>query len=156
MGRYASWLMPKWALLTGVLACPAAAAAQQALVLSGGGARGLAHVGVVMQLEELGYETDLVVGTSMGAVVGALYAAGYDPDEIRSRILSTRWSELFDPTPVVVGPDRAIRTPSFIFDLETGWLRAHRGLIGQWRVNRALVRLFFDANARSRGDFDHL
>ncbi|MGH7469345.1 MAG: patatin-like phospholipase family protein [Longimicrobiales bacterium] len=146
----------KWALLLGAFTHPAWGRAQQALVLSGGGARGLAHVGVVMQLEELGYDADLVVGTSMGAVVGALYAAGYEPTQIRLRILGTRWSEIFDPTPVVVGPDRAIRLPAFVYDLQIGRLRARRGLIGQWRVNRALAHLFFDANARSRGDFDRL
>jgi predicted acylesterase/phospholipase RssA len=145
-----------WVLLAGVLVCPALAKAQEALVLSGGGARGLAHVGVVMQLEALGYDSDIVVGTSMGAVVGALYAAGYKPHEISSRMLATQWSELFDPTPVFVGPDRSLRLPIFMYDVQTGWLRARRGLIGQWRVNRALVRLLFDAEARSRGNFDRL
>ena len=58
---------------------PAGAAAQiedgpgpEAVVLSGGGAKGLAHVGVLRALEERGYDADIVVGTSMGAVVGAL------------------------------------------------------------------------------------
>jgi NTE family protein len=147
---------PVWALLAGMFAWPGDGRAQQALVLSGGGARGLAHAGVVIELEELGHDTDLVVGTSMGAVVGALYAAGYEPAEIRRRILTTRWSEMFDPTPVVVGPDRSIRLPSFVYDLQIGRLRARRGLIGQWRVNRALAHLLFDANVRSGGDFDRL
>jgi NTE family protein len=156
MQRSCAQRLPQWALLVGLFVYPALGKAQEALVLSGGGARGLAHVGVVIQLEELGYDTDIVVGTSMGAAVGALYAAGYEPEEIRSRMLSTRWSELFDPTPVFVGPDRSLRLPMLVYDLQTGWLRARRGLIGQWRVNQALVRLFFDANARSRGDFDRL
>ncbi|MEC7754452.1 MULTISPECIES: patatin-like phospholipase family protein [Roseivirga] len=52
------------------------------LVLSGGGAKGLAHIGVIKALEENHIPIDYIVGTSMGAVVGAFYAAGYSPDEI--------------------------------------------------------------------------
>ncbi|WP_420388495.1 patatin-like phospholipase family protein [Roseivirga sp.] len=52
------------------------------LVLSGGGAKGLAHIGVIKALEENDIPIDYVVGTSMGAVVGAFYAAGYSPEEI--------------------------------------------------------------------------
>src|SRR5690606_40783191 len=61
---------------------PSSAPAQEALVLGGGGSRGLAHGGVVVGLERLGRDPKLVVGTSMGAIVGALYAAGYAPEEI--------------------------------------------------------------------------
>ncbi|MGH7482564.1 MAG: patatin-like phospholipase family protein, partial [Longimicrobiales bacterium] len=132
------------------------ARAQQALVLSGGGARGLAHVGVLLQLEQLGYDPDLVVGTSMGAVIGALYAAGYQPDEIRDRVLAVQWSEIFAPTPALLGPDRAPRLPMLTFGLDLTGRRVSRGLFGEWRINRALARLLFDANARARGDFDRL
>lgn len=132
------------------------AAAQEALVLSGGGARGLAHAGVIEGLLELGYDPDIVVGTSMGALVGALYAAGYTPEEIRQRILDIDWNQVFGPTPVVVGPDRSVRYPMFSLDMDVEQFRAARGLMGQWRINRALARLLFDANARARGDFDRL
>jgi predicted acylesterase/phospholipase RssA len=130
--------------------------AQQALVLSGGGARGLAHVGVLFPLEELGYDPDIVIGNSMGAVVGALYAAGYDPEEIRARTLAIDWSRMFDPTPAVLGPDRALRMPMLTFGLELPQRSVSRGLFGEWRINRALVQLLFDANARAHGDFDRL
>ena len=50
------------------------------LVLSGGGARGMAHLGVLEVLEELNVPVDAIVGTSMGAVVGGMYAAGLSPD----------------------------------------------------------------------------
>jgi NTE family protein len=53
------------------------------LVLSGGGARGIAHVGVLQVLEELRVPVDCVAGTSMGAIVGGLYAYGLSPDELR-------------------------------------------------------------------------
>ena len=58
------------------------------LVLSGGGAKGLAHVGILKALEENNIPIDYVVGTSMGAVVGAFYAAGYSPEEIGQIVLS--------------------------------------------------------------------
>ncbi len=54
-----------------------------ALILGGGGARGIAHIGVIEMLEELGMRPDLIVGTSMGSVVGALYAAGKSAAEIK-------------------------------------------------------------------------
>jgi len=52
------------------------------LVLSGGGAKGLAHIGVIKALEENGIPIDYITGTSMGAIVGSLYAAGYSPQEM--------------------------------------------------------------------------
>ena len=55
---------------------PACAAGRTALVLSGGGAKGLAHLGVIAALDSLGVRPDYVVGTSMGAIIGALYAGG--------------------------------------------------------------------------------
>jgi NTE family protein len=66
-----------------------------ALVLSGGGARGAAHIGVLKVLEELHIRPDLVVGTSMGSIVGGLYAAGWSPDEIEELLVSIDWNEVF-------------------------------------------------------------
>lgn len=51
------------------------------LVLSGGGARGIAHLGVIKALQEMGIGFDQIAGTSAGAIVGALLAEGYSPDE---------------------------------------------------------------------------
>jgi len=64
-----------------------------ALVLSGGGARGGAHVGVLKVLEEKHIPIDLIVGTSMGAFVGGLYAAGKTPDEIEKMLVNTDWKQ---------------------------------------------------------------
>lgn len=58
------------------------------LVLSGGGATGLAHIGVLKALEERGIPIDYITGTSAGALVGSLYAAGYSPEEIEAYVLS--------------------------------------------------------------------
>lgn len=65
-----------------------------ALVLSGGGARGFAHIGVLELLDEMQIPIDLVVGTSMGAVVGGLYAAGYTGAEIREKLLAVEWEKI--------------------------------------------------------------
>ena len=65
------------------------------LVLSGGGARGAAHVGVIRALEQLRIPVDAVAGTSMGAVVGGLYAAGLSGEEIAAVFRAIDWQELF-------------------------------------------------------------
>lgn len=64
------------------------------LVLSGGAAKGLAHIGVLKVLEEIGITPDYITGTSMGAVVGGLYALGYTADEISELNRKAAWEEL--------------------------------------------------------------
>ena len=64
------------------------------LVLSGGGALGLAHIGVLKVLEEKGIKPDFIVGTSMGSVVGGLYAIGYSASEIETITRNTNWDEI--------------------------------------------------------------
>lgn len=61
------------------------------LVLSGGGAKGMAHVGIIRAMEKAGIKPDYVVGTSMGSVVGGLYALGYNADELEKIIRSMNW-----------------------------------------------------------------
>jgi len=147
---------PAAACRTPASALPRRAAGTDALVLSGGGSRGLAHPGALLALEERGFDADIVTGTSIGALVGALYAAGYPAAEIQRQVRSVDWSELFTPAPVVYGPDRAVRYPLLVLDRQADSLRFNRGIVPQWRMNRALVRLLFDAEARARGDFDRL
>ncbi|MCW5659993.1 MAG: patatin-like phospholipase family protein [Burkholderiaceae bacterium] len=71
-----------------------------ALVLSGGAARGFAHLGVLQVLEHEGLRPDLVVGTSAGAIVGAMYASGMATAEIERATESLDWGVLFDFDPV--------------------------------------------------------
>ena len=66
------------------------------IVFGGGGAKGAAEVGVLKALEEIGVKADYVVGTSMGAVIGGLYAAGYTADEIEEMLLNEDWMWLYD------------------------------------------------------------
>ena len=72
-----------------------------ALVLSGGGARGFSHVGVIRELERLGVKIDIVAGTSMGAMVGGGYASGYSVEQMQDIILGVDWKEMF-----ALRPDR--------------------------------------------------
>ncbi len=62
------------------------------LVLSGGGAKGLAHIGVLKVLEEAGIRPDYIAGTSMGGIVGGLYAIGYSVDSLEKIAKTTKWS----------------------------------------------------------------
>lgn len=63
------------------------------VVLGGGGAKGAAHIGALKYLEEIGIPVDYVAGTSMGSIIGGLYAMGYTPDELAALIANMKWSE---------------------------------------------------------------
>ena len=72
-----------------------AADGKLALVLGGGGAKGAAHVGVLKVLEEAGVQPDIIVGTSIGAIVGGLYSIGYSASQLDSLFRSRQWLQLF-------------------------------------------------------------
>ena len=90
------------ALAPAALAAPRAkdpARPRIGLVLSGGGARGAAHIGVLQVLDEMRIPVDLVTGTSMGSVVGGLFAAGLSPEELGQTIQSIDWVNVFADKP---------------------------------------------------------
>ena len=95
----AAWLS---GLLLAILACSVAADTaappRVGLVLAGGGARGLAHIGVIKYLEEQGIRVDAIAGTSMGAIVGAMYASGLDAAEMEQIATTLDWKYAFDDT----------------------------------------------------------
>lgn len=93
MRRLVQWLC--LALALGGLVSTATAEEKTALVLSGGGARGFAHIGALKALEELHVKVDILTATSMGAMVGGGYAAGYSADEIRDITLGVNWEKMF-------------------------------------------------------------
>ena len=64
------------------------------LVLSGGGAKGMAHIGAIKVIEEAGIPIDYVVGTSMGSIIGGLYAIGYTPEQMDSMVRKQDWTFL--------------------------------------------------------------
>ena len=142
--------------LAGLTPLGADCRAEEALVLSGGGARGLAHAGVVLGVERRGHDPGIVVGTSMGSIVGGLYAAGYTGAEIRAILVQQDWREIFTPFPFEVGPWRDIRYPVVRLDTSTGAAFGTRAAIADWRINRQLVRFLFEPGARAAGNFDRL
>lgn len=85
-----------WCIILLFLLCPEVQAERRkvGLVLSGGGAKGIAHIGAIKVLEEAGIPVDIVVGTSMGAIVGGLYAIGYDARTLDSLVRLQDWAFL--------------------------------------------------------------
>ncbi len=81
-----------------------------ALVLSGGGARGFAQIGVLQILDSIGLAPNLVIGTSIGSITGGLYAAGYTPTALESIAVATNWDEIFS--------DASRRTTMFLTQRE--------------------------------------
>ena len=102
-----------------VAASPSAQApgvpARIGLALSGGGARGIAHVGVLKVLEEMRIPIHCVTGTSMGAIVGGTFAAGVTPEKIEEVVLKTNWDEVFRDQP----PREEIAIRRKIYDYKT-------------------------------------
>ncbi|HEY9260413.1 patatin-like phospholipase family protein, partial [Chitinophaga sp.] len=71
------------------------------VTLSGGGARGLAHIGILEAIDSAGLRVDLVTGTSMGSIVGGLYAMGYSGKQIETAARKLNWNSLFSNQPVL-------------------------------------------------------
>lgn len=78
---------------------PPAARPKVALVLSGGGARGFAHIGVLRALKKMHIPVDMVVGTSMGAVIGGAYAAGRSAGDLEQTVKQTDWEQVLADRP---------------------------------------------------------
>ena len=135
------------------------------LVLSGGGAKGLYHIGVLEALEESGVPIDYVAGTSMGSIIAAMYASGYSPAEMRAIVLSgevQQWvSGRIDPSRYKPYYRRMDNSPSFInlwLDLSSPdkKFRLPSSLISSTQVDMALLELFTTASTAAGGDFSQL
>jgi len=130
------------------------------LVLSGGGARGMAHIGVIKVLEEMRIPVDVITGTSMGAIVGGLYAAGLSPSELETLVTSVEWNEAFrdKPDPSEQPFRRKQDTQQYQIDFElgikNGQLTIPLGLVQGQNLNRILSgTLMHKATVK---DFDRL
>lgn len=120
------------------------------ITLSGGGAKGLAHIGVLQVLEENGIYPDMVTGTSMGSIIGGLYAMGYDPQELEALTGAIEWNTYFNDTyPRSFRPveerDRADRF-QLAFAIENGSIRVPRGLILGRKIQALLAGLTTPTN----------
>ncbi len=135
------------------------------LVLSGGGAKGIAHIGVIQALEDNDIPIDYITGTSMGAIVGSLYACGYTPEKMMDLIKSrgfAHWSSgkidkqltyyflQDDPTPAMltlnIGESDSTRWKSIL----------PSSLINPLPMNFAFMELYAPYTAQCGGDFDRL
>ncbi|HJQ98193.1 MAG TPA: patatin-like phospholipase family protein [Candidatus Polarisedimenticolaceae bacterium] len=127
------------------------------LVLSGGGARGSAHIGVIKVLEELHVEPDMIVGTSMGSIIGGLYAAGWSVEEIEKEITELDWSTVFvDKLPRKFRTLRRKQDDSYLVPIKMrfqGWKPyLPPSVIGGQSLELLLQR--FEIEASGERDFD--
>lgn len=116
------------------------------LALSGGGARGIAHVGVLRVLEEYRVPIDVIGGTSMGAIVGGLYASGLSPDEIEAALAEVDWERILADKPAQLSLDfrRRENGRRYLWEIEMGvdrnGLKLPRGLIASQELGMLLRR----------------
>ena len=137
------------------------------LVLSGGGAKGLTHIGIIRALEENNIPIDYITGTSMGAIIGSLYAMGYSPDDMEKLIKSEDFKRWYTgnieeryiyyfkrnpPTPEFLNIRVSLRNP--LHKVKTQFLPS--SVVNPVQMNIAFVELFGQATAVCHGDFDKL
>ncbi|MHB0962919.1 MAG: patatin-like phospholipase family protein [Gemmatimonadaceae bacterium] len=127
-----------------------------ALVLPGGGAKGFAHLGVLRMLDSLGIVPDVVVGTSAGAIMGALWASGLDVAEIERDVKALRLDTLVGQysatTPASLGTRRAI----LAWDGGSQGLVLRTSVVRERSLNAAVSALYARGNLIAAGDFDRL
>ena len=137
------------------------------LVLSGGGAKGLTHIGIIRALEENNIPIDYITGTSMGAIIGSLYAMGYSPDDMEKLIKSEDFKRWYSggiqekyiyyfkrnpPTPEFINIRVSLKNP--LHKVKTQFLPS--SVVDPLQMNLAFVELFGQATALCRGNFDKL
>lgn len=128
------------------------------LVLSGGGARGASHIGVLKVLEAHKIPIDVITGTSMGSIVGGMYAYGYSVDEIETLLAETDWDRVFSDEPPRI--ERSLRRKqddyNFLIKLEAGIKEGRfiipKGLLQGQQLSLRLKSLTLSAPR----DFDEL
>lgn len=130
------------------------------LALSGGGARGAAHIGVLRELERQRIPIDYIAGTSMGAIVGGLYASGVRTAEIEQVLIETDWDDIFKDRPPRRDASIRRKFDDRVFQInkelgiKDGSVRLPSGLIQGQKLQLLLDRLFLPvADAQ---DFDQL
>lgn len=151
-----------------ILCClPSVVRAQKVgLVLSGGGAKGMTHIGIIRALEENNIPIDYIAGTSMGAIIGSLYAMGYSPDDMEALLRSPDFKRWYSgevesqyeyyfkqnrPT-----PEFASLRFAFGDSLHTKPQIIPTNLVNPIQMNLVFVQLFGQATAACRGNFNNL
>lgn len=136
------------------------------LVLSGGGAKGMTHIGIIRALEENNIPIDYIAGTSMGAIVGSLYAMGYSPDDMEALLRSPdfkRWYSGQVESQYEYYFKKGRPTPEFLNirfafkdSLRSKSLRLPTSMVSPIQMNLVFVELFARSTAACRGNFDDL
>ncbi len=141
------WLLAAALLLA--LAAPAPAAAvhhrpKLGLALSGGGAKGMAHIGILQVLEDMGVRVDYIAGTSMGAIIGGLYAAGYSPAQMLKIVQHVDWADAFSSNPRrrLLRYDQKGKQARYLFEvgLAGGKLELPTGILADYKLMALLNR----------------
>jgi len=131
-----------------------------AVVLSGGGARGGAHIGVLRELESAGVPIDLIVGTSYGALFGGLYATGYSTEDLELIIRSIDWNEILSNAPkrkLLNFNNKARDNRKLLdFQLKNFSIKLPIGLQAGQKVQQLLDRLSAQVVLEAGNDFDKL
>lgn len=151
-------LVASFAALAGAGAqtAPLCAPARTALVLSGGAAKGFAHIGVLAVLDSLHVKPDLIVGTSIGALVGSLYASGYPALQVDSIMRALPFEHLirtYDPT---VSTSLGLLKPLIVWERGASGYRLQTGASHAGQVNALLAAATLRGNLLARGNFDSL
>ena len=150
-----------------LIACPVRAQ-KVGLVLSGGGAKGMTHIGIIRALEENNIPIDYITGTSMGAIVGSLYAMGYSPDDMEKMIKSPDFKKWYSsggieeeymyyfkmnpPTPEFV--NIRLSKMKMAKKVKTKFLPS--SVVDPMHMNIVFVELYAQATAKCGGNFDNL
>lgn len=136
------------------------------LVLSGGGAKGMTHIGIIRALEENNIPIDYITGTSMGAIIGSLYAMGYSPDDMEALLRSEDFKRWYSGQ---IEPEYGYYfkqnrpTPEF-FNIRFSFKDSLHikpqilptSMVNPIQMNLIFVELFARATAACNGDFNHL
>ena len=130
------------------------------LALSGGGARGLAQIGVLEVLQENDIPVKFVAGTSMGAVIGGLYCAGYSPQELHELATTVDWEALFSSAPIrssiLVSAKGRQEKSLFKIGIDNFQPVIPRGITSGQKLSNLLTELSYRAGVRSSISFDLL
>lgn len=129
-----------------LLKAQSAPAGKVGLTLSGGGAKGLSHIGILQAIDSAGLKIDAITGTSMGAVVGSLYAIGYSGKDIEKIARQLDWNDLFMSTPklkevAIITKEEYGRYPLQI-PLEKGKIKPYTGILEAQGIWKVLAQLY--------------
>jgi NTE family protein len=157
--RYFSVCFLTFSLYLGLFAqdVPVRVRPKLGLTLSGGGAKGLAHIGILKAIDSAGLHIDYITGTSMGSIIGALYATGYSSDSIEQIAVSIDWDQLLSNQSSLRNIIMEEKDEYGKYDLELPWVnhwfRLPTGILEGQELWLKFAELFFPVYDKK--DFNH-